>query len=89
MYSEIEIKISDPCVTLCETIIDTSSIKCYAETPNKRNRVRDFIKITMVAGPLDKGLAEDIYNEKIDLKGNKKDIADFFKENYEWVDFLI
>lgn len=36
MYSEIEIKISDPCVTLCETIIDTSNIKCYAETPNKK-----------------------------------------------------
>jgi len=39
MYSEIEIKVSDPCVTLCETIIDTSSIKCMAETPNKKNRV--------------------------------------------------
>lgn len=39
MYSEIEIKVSDPCVTLCETIIDTSSIKCYAETPNKKNKV--------------------------------------------------
>jgi U5 small nuclear ribonucleoprotein component len=40
MYSEIEIKVSDPCVTLCETIIDTSSIKCMAETPNKKNRVK-------------------------------------------------
>ncbi len=39
MYSEIEIKISDPCVTLCETIIDTSTIKCFAETPNKKNKV--------------------------------------------------
>ena len=39
MYSEIEIKISDPCVTLCETIIDSSSIKCIAETPNKKNKV--------------------------------------------------
>lgn len=39
MYSEIEIKVSDPCVTLCETIIDTSNIKCYAETPNKKNKV--------------------------------------------------
>jgi len=64
MYSEIEIKVSDPCVTLCETIIDTSSIKCYAETPNKKNKVIIiFIKIIMVAGPLDKGLADDIYTE--------------------------
>lgn len=43
MYSEIEIKISDPCVTFCETVIDTSSIKCFGITPNKKN------KITMIA----------------------------------------
>ena len=34
MYSEIEIKVSDPSVSFCETIIDNSSIKCYADTPN-------------------------------------------------------
>lgn len=57
MYSEIEIKIADPVVTFCETVIDTSSIKCYAETPNKKNRM------SILAEPLDKGLAEDIENE--------------------------
>lgn len=72
MYSEIEVKVSDPCVTLCETIIDTSNIKCYAETPNKKN------KITMVAGPLDKGLADDIYTEQIDLSNDKKQISQYF-----------
>jgi U5 small nuclear ribonucleoprotein component len=72
MYSEIEVKVSDPCVTLCETIIDTSNIKCYAETPNKKN------KITMVAGPLDKGLADDIYTEQIDLSSDKKLISQYF-----------
>ena len=39
MYSGININVSDPSVTLCETIIDTSNIKCYSETPNKRNKV--------------------------------------------------
>ena len=72
MYSEIEVKVSDPCVTLCETIIDTSNIKCYAETPNKKN------KITMVAGSLDKGLADDIYTEQIDLSSDKKAISQYF-----------
>ena len=72
MYSEIEVKVSDPCVTLCETIIDTSNIKCYAETPNKKN------KITMVAGPLDKGLADDIYTEQINLSSDKKVISQYF-----------
>ena len=39
MYSEIEIKVSDPGVKLCETVIDTSSIKCYATTPNGKNKI--------------------------------------------------
>ncbi len=36
MYSEIEIKVADPVVSFCETVVDTSSIKCFAETPNKK-----------------------------------------------------
>lgn len=36
MFAEIEIKISDPVVRFCETVVDTSAIKCYAETPNKK-----------------------------------------------------
>ena len=47
-------KVADPVVSFCETVVETSQLKCFAETPNKRN------KLTMVAEPLDKGLAEDI-----------------------------
>lgn len=36
MYAEIEIKVSDPVVTFCETVVETSSLKCFAETPNKK-----------------------------------------------------
>lgn len=57
MYSEIEIKVSDPSVRFCETVIDTSSRMCYADAPNKKNRV------TMTAQPLDKGLADEIEKE--------------------------
>jgi U5 small nuclear ribonucleoprotein component len=46
--------VSDPSVSFCETVIETSSIKCFAETPNKKNR------ITMIANPLEKGLGEKI-----------------------------
>uniref|UniRef100_F6WDR1 116 kDa U5 small nuclear ribonucleoprotein component n=1 Tax=Xenopus tropicalis TaxID=8364 RepID=F6WDR1_XENTR len=35
MYSEIDIKVADPVVTFCETVVETSSLKCFAETPNK------------------------------------------------------
>lgn len=36
MYSDIEIKVDDPVVSFCETVVETSSIKCFAETPNKK-----------------------------------------------------
>ena len=49
-----KIKVADPVVTFCETVVETSSVKCFGETPNKKN------KLTMIAQPLDKGLAEDI-----------------------------
>ena len=48
------VQVSDPVVSFCETVVETSSLKCFAETPNKRN------KITMISEPLEKGLAEDI-----------------------------
>lgn len=56
---------ADPVVAFCETVVDTSSLKCFAETPNKRN------KITMIAEPLEKGLAEDIENQVVDIAWDK------------------
>ncbi|EAR95586.1 elongation factor G domain protein (macronuclear) [Tetrahymena thermophila SB210] len=78
MYSDIEIKVSDPSVSFCETIIDTSSIKCYADTPNKKNR------LTMLASQLDKGLAKDIEKEVISLDFEKPIVSKFFQEKYDW-----
>jgi len=62
----------------CETVVETSSLKCFAETPNKENR------LTMIAQPLERGLAEDIENERVNIKWSKKDIQVFFQSNYEW-----
>jgi U5 small nuclear ribonucleoprotein component len=36
IFAEIEIKVSDPVVRFCETVVETSALKCYAETPNKK-----------------------------------------------------
>ena len=47
LYAEVEVKVADPVVSFCETVVETSSLKCFAETPNKRN------KVTMIAEPLD------------------------------------
>ncbi|GLG92783.1 Elongation factor 2 [Gryllus bimaculatus] len=78
MYSEIDIKVADPVVAFCETVVETSSLKCFAETPNKRN------KLTMIAEPLEKGLAEDIENEVVHISWNKKRLGEFFQSKYDW-----
>jgi len=77
-YSEIEIKVADPVVSFCETVVETSALKCYAETPNKKNT------ITMISEPLEKGLAEDIEDGTVSIKWNQKKISSFFKTNYDW-----
>ena len=64
--AEVEVKVADPVVSFCETVVETSSLKCFAETPNKKN------KITMLAEPLDKGLAEDIENGTVQIEWPRK-----------------
>ena len=44
---------ADPVTAFCETVVETSSLRCFAETPNKRN------KLTMLAEPLDKVSSSD------------------------------
>lgn len=78
MYSEIDIKVADPVVSFCETVVETSSLKCFAETPNKKN------KVTMIAEPLEKGLAEDIENEVVQIGWNRKRLGEFFQTKYDW-----
>lgn len=36
LFSEVEIKVSDPVTKFAETVLETSALKCYADTPNKR-----------------------------------------------------
>lgn len=78
LYSDIEVKVADPVVAFSETVVETSAIKCFSETPNKRN------KVTMLAEPLENGLAYDIESGAVRLNWDKKSIADFFQGNYEW-----
>ncbi|KAK6166051.1 hypothetical protein SNE40_022834 [Patella caerulea] len=78
IYSEIDIKVADPVVSFCETVVETSSLKCFAETPNKKN------KLTMIAEPLEKGLAEDIENEVVQITWPRKKLGEFFQTKYDW-----
>ncbi|KAI4335619.1 hypothetical protein L6164_014251 [Bauhinia variegata] len=78
LYSEVEVKVADPVVSFCETVVESSSMKCFAETPNKKN------KITMIAEPLERGLAEDIENGVVSTDWNKKKLGEFFQTKYDW-----
>ncbi|CAI6008173.1 unnamed protein product [Closterium sp. NIES-65] len=70
LFSEVEVKVADPVVSFCETVVETSSLKCFAETPNKKN------KITMIAEPMEKGLAEDLESDTVSVDWPKKRMAD-------------
>ncbi|RHY33574.1 hypothetical protein DYB32_001544 [Aphanomyces invadans] len=78
MYSEIEVKVADPVACFSETVVETSSVQCFAETPNQKN------KLTMIAEPLDVGLAKDIESGVVNLNWPKKDVAEFFQNKYQW-----
>ncbi|XP_068659300.1 110 kDa U5 small nuclear ribonucleoprotein component CLO-like [Aristolochia californica] len=78
LYSEVEVKVADPVVSFCETVVESSSMKCFAETPNKKN------KITMLAEPLERGLAEDIENGVVSIDWPRRKLGDFFQSKYEW-----
>jgi U5 small nuclear ribonucleoprotein component len=78
LFSDVEVKVADPVVSFCETVVETSSLKCFAETLNKRN------KLTMIAEPLDKGLAEDIEAGTVSIDWPRKKLGDFFQANYDW-----
>lgn len=78
LYGDLEIKVADPVVEFCETVVETSSLKCFAETPNKKN------KLYMVAEPLEKGLGEDIEKGRVKIDWDTRRVSDFFTKNYDW-----
>lgn len=78
LYAEMELKVSDPVTRFCETVVETSAIMCYSITPNKKN------KVTMIAEPLDEGIAEDIESSRVRIKDPIRKVAKFFEEKYEW-----
>ncbi|KAK7686621.1 hypothetical protein QCA50_010221 [Cerrena zonata] len=78
LFSEIEIKVSDPVTKFCETVLETSALKCYADTPNKKNR------LTMIAEPLERGIAEDLEHGRVTMRMTPKERGTFFQDKYQW-----
>ncbi|CAO1619328.1 unnamed protein product [Parajaminaea phylloscopi] len=78
LFGEIEVKVSDPTVRFAETVVETSAVKCYARTPNQKN------KLTIIAEPLEKGIAEDIESGRLNLSLPPRELAKVFVERYDW-----
>ncbi len=80
LFSDIEIKVSDPSVTFNETVIESSTLNCFSDTTNKKNR------LTMLSEPLENGLSQDIEEQKIIIHNNTdiKGISNFFRTKYDW-----
>lgn len=78
LFSEIEIKVSDPVVRFAETVVETSAVKCFAVTPNKKNR------LTIIAEPLEKGIAEDIESGRLDIHMQPRELGRLLQEKYGW-----
>ncbi|KAM3431212.1 hypothetical protein NHJ13734_007391 [Beauveria thailandica] len=78
LYADMDVKVSDPVTRFCETVVETSATKCYAITPNKKN------KITMVAEQLEKGISVDIETGAVKIRDPIKKTAKFFEEKHGW-----
>jgi 116 kDa U5 small nuclear ribonucleoprotein component len=78
LYAEMELKVSDPVTRFSETVVETSAIMCYAITPNKKN------KVTMIAEPLEPGIAEDIEAGRVRIRDPVRKVGQFFEEAYGW-----
>ena len=99
LFSEIEIKVSDPVTKFCETVLETSALKCYADTPNKKYDITFFLcrsvdaevftvfcrnRLTMISEPLERGIAEDVETGRVTIKMSPKERGTFFQEKYQW-----
>jgi U5 small nuclear ribonucleoprotein component len=78
LYAQMEIKVSDPVTRFAETVVETSAIKCYAITPNKKS------KLTMISEPLDEGLAQDIEAGVVNIRDPVRKVGKFFEDKYGW-----
>ena len=78
LHANLEVKIADPVVAFCETVRETSSLRCFSETPNKRNQIH------MIAEPLEAGLAADIEAGAVSTDWERRALGEFFHSKYGW-----
>ncbi|KAJ2391795.1 hypothetical protein GGI05_002845, partial [Coemansia sp. RSA 2603] len=78
VYAEIEIRVADPVVSFRECVSETSSVRVFADSPNRKNR------ITLIAEPLDAPIVEDIEQGAIDPQWSSRQTAQYFESTHGW-----
>lgn len=82
LYADIEIKVADPVAKFAETVAETSFLKCFAETPNRLN------KITVIAEPMERGLAEALESGRLPSpsRGGEeaRELANILQREFGW-----
>ncbi|CAD7925866.1 unnamed protein product [Amoebophrya sp. A120] len=80
LYGDLEIKVSDPIVSFQETVSETSSMKCQADSMNKQN------KLFMTCDPLEKPVHDDIERGRIlpTWELGSKEMRDYFRNEHQW-----
>ncbi|ODV95653.1 hypothetical protein PACTADRAFT_34209 [Pachysolen tannophilus NRRL Y-2460] len=79
LYSNIEIKVSDPISRFAESCTDLSMTKISIESTNKLNRV------TIIAEPLEEKITRDIEIGKVPTSvSDARKIGKLFRDEYKW-----
>ncbi|KAJ2775025.1 U5 small nuclear ribonucleoprotein component, partial [Coemansia nantahalensis] len=60
------------------TVAETSAVMVYGDSPNGKNR------LTIIAEPVDQGIAEDIEAGHVSLDWPARQVGQFFEANYGW-----
>lgn len=78
MYAGVEVKATDPMVSFCESVANTSVCKARTETPNLRN------SFTTIAAPLEKGLGNAIEQGKLKWEDGASRLGDDLIKMFHW-----
>lgn len=79
LYADVEIKVSEPFVSISETVAEQTAVRCYAETPNRKNT------LSMIAEPLEKVLAERIQSGLLSFRKDQVGLlADVLTKEFGW-----
>jgi U5 small nuclear ribonucleoprotein component len=82
LYADMQVKVADPVAKFAETVAESGYLKCFAETPNHRN------KLTIICEPLEKGLAEALEAGRLpsprQSPEHAKELARILQKDFGW-----